>query len=155
MMILRQREGPEIELQVLGYEFSQGATDWHDLNWLKILVRVNTVGASWTGGPDPCLLTTEARELVAWLRTAAVEHPVPPLAFIEPGLSFAVAREPGEGRIPVAVTLRHAFVRNQPLVSGQPDKLPFLLYVDPEVLSTAASDLEADLLRYPVRETTP
>jgi len=151
-MILRQQEGPEIDLQILGYQCPQGVTDWHDLNWLNILVRVSTLGASWTGGPDPCLLTTEARDLAAWLRSAADGRHILPLSFIEPELSFAVAREADERGIPVAVTMRHAFVSNQPLVPGQPDELPFLLYVAPNVLLTAASDLETDLLRYPVRE---
>jgi hypothetical protein len=151
-MILRQQEGPEIDLRILGYQFPQGVTDWHDLNWLNIVVRVSTLGARWTGGPDPCLLTTEARELARWLRSAADGHHILPLNFIEPELSFAVAREADERGIPLAVTMRHAFVRNQPLVLGQPDELPFLLYVAPDVLLTAASDLEAELQRYPVRE---
>jgi hypothetical protein len=153
-MILRQTGGPAIELTILGYEFPDGGVGWHDFNWLRVFVRVESGGRSWTGGPDPCLLTTEVKELSAWLRAAA-DGWSPPPEFLEPELSFAVVRPADERGIPVAVTLRHAFVRDQTLVSGQLSELPLVLYVEPETLRAGAADLEADLLRFPVRGTGP
>jgi len=153
-MILRQRGGPTIELKVLGYEFPDGADEWHDLNWLRIQVRVESGDANWTAGPDPCLLTSEAKALAEWLRAAAAGWLAPP-EFLEPALSFAVVRPLEERGIPLAVTLRHELVSNQTLVSGPLRELPLVLYVAPEELRAAASDLEADLLRFPVRGTGP
>lgn len=153
-MILRQRGGPTIELRILGYEFPEGADEWHDLNWLRVLVRVESGSASWTGGPDPCLLTSEAKILADWLRAAADGWLAPP-EFLEPALSFAVVRSPDSRGIPLAVTLRHAFVTGQNLVSGALRELPLVLYVAPEEVRAAASDLETDLLRFPVRGTAP
>jgi hypothetical protein len=106
---------PTIELRFLGYEFPDGADDWHDLNWLRILVRVESGSASWTGGPDPCLLTSEAKVLAEWLRSAA-DGWLPPPEFLEPTLSFAVVRSPDARGIPLAVTFRHALVTGQTLV---------------------------------------
>jgi len=154
-MILRQRGGPQIELQVLGYQFPHGVSDWHDLNWLNVLVRVQTVGADWKGGPDPCLLTTEARGLVGWLRAAADGSAISPLEFIEPELSFAVARPPDTRGVPLAVTLKHAFIKDQTLVSVDVTELPLVLYVVAEDLVAAADDLESDLRRFPVRQVAP
>jgi hypothetical protein len=154
-MILRQRGGPQIELTVLGYQFPYGVSDWHDLNWLNIFVRVQTVGASWTGGPDPCLLTTEARDLAAWLRAAANGSAVTPLEFLEPELSFAVARPPDDRVVPLAVTLKHAFVKDQTLVSVQLNELPLVLHVVAEDLVAAADELDIDLRRVPVRPVAP
>ena len=154
-MILRQHGGPQIELTVVGYQFPHGVSDWHDLNWLNILVRVQTIGASWTGGPDPCLLTTEARELAAWLRAAADKSAVTPLEFIEPELSFAVARPPDDRVVPLAVTLKHAFIKDQTLVSGQVTELPLVLHVAAGDLAASADELEIDLRRFPVRESPP
>jgi hypothetical protein len=154
-MILCQRGGPQIELTVLGYQFPHGVSDWHDLNWLNILVRVQTVGAHWKGGPDPCLLTTEARELAGWLRAVADGSAVSPLEFIEPELSFAVARPSDDRGVPLAVTLKHAFIKDQMLFSVQVTELPLVLYVVPEDLAAAAEDLESDLRRFPVRQVAP
>jgi len=150
-MILRQQGGIQIEMSILGYQFPDGVHDWHDLNWLNILVRVETVGANWTGGPDPSLLTTEAQKLATWLRAAGDGRAVEHLAFLEPDLSFDVVRPPDERGIPVAVTLKHAFVKRQTLVSVPVRELPLVLYVAPADLLEAASALETDLLRFPAR----
>jgi len=154
-MILRQHSGPQIELLVLGYQFPEGLADWHDLNWLNVLVRVKTSGADWTAGPDPCLLTTEALALAGWLRAAAGGRVVAPLVFVEPALSFAVARQSDGQAVPVAVTLRHAFVKNQDLVAVPVTELPLVLHVAPADLVAAAADLETDLLHFPVRQSAP
>jgi hypothetical protein len=153
-MILRQQGGPQITLSILGYQFPDGS-DWHDLNWLNVLLRVETIGAHWTGGPDPCLLTTEAAELVVWLRAAAGGSTVKHLEFLEPELSFDIARPPEDRGIPVAVTLRQDFVKAQTLVAGLISELPLVLYVAPADLLEAAAQLENDLLRFPERHPVP
>jgi hypothetical protein len=60
-----------VSLSPAGYEFpDRRMGDWHDLNWLRIAGKVETPDGSWSFN-DPCMLTTEAAQLGAWLREAA------------------------------------------------------------------------------------
>ena len=154
-MILRQHGGPQIELAILNYQFRDGADNWHDLNWLSVQVAVKSLGAHWKN-VEPCLLTTEVRALAAWLRAAAVGRTDGPLDFVEPELSFAVVRPVEIGApIPVGVTLRHGLLKNQSLVSGTFAEVPLVLHVAPDDLQLAASDLDAEAQRFPIRQGLP
>jgi hypothetical protein len=91
---------------------------WDD-NWLVIRAEVTTPAANWSF-TEPCLLVDEARELSAWLRTAAAGrrpdakpgpegHLVPDLSFLEPVLGFSQVRwRDGTGVLRVHLSLEAA-----------------------------------------------
>jgi hypothetical protein len=152
-MILAQPDGPTIELSIVGYEFPDGGTGWHDWNWLNVEVHVRSGPAAWSGGPDACLLTTEARELAAWLRAVASgAEREPGVDFLEPELAFAVVRRLASGEVEVRITLGYLLIREQNLVPGEKlEELPIVVRVSPASLHTAAADLEASLRHWPER----
>jgi hypothetical protein len=153
-MILAQPDGPSIRIAILGYQFPEGGLGWHDWNWLNVQVQVRSGAAAWTGGPDPCLLTTEARELGVWLRAVAERsEPRASLEFLEPQLSFAMVGRPSDGVVALGVTLRWALIRDQNLVADRKvEELPLVLHVGEDALRMAAADLEVELLPWPVRQ---
>jgi hypothetical protein len=75
-----------IALRVLRYQFPGHARDGdRDSNWLTIEGAVERIDDRWSF-VDPCLLTSEAAQLVQWLR-ALPESPAQ-LDFVEPLLCF-------------------------------------------------------------------
>ena len=74
LMFLRGREGNELELSVVGYQFPDEERDPWDSNCLLVSVRVLAPQGSWAV-VDPCLTTWEAKRLVAWLVHAAGREP--------------------------------------------------------------------------------
>src|SRR3712207_3835953 len=86
VMLLRGREGNELELALVGYQFPDENTDPWDSNWLLVSVRVLGPEGSWDV-VDPCLTTWEAKRLVSWLIHAAAHDPASrPMTFTEPNL---------------------------------------------------------------------
>src|SRR5688572_1216408 len=75
----------QVDLSVVGYQFPS-ATDQWDGNWLTIRGRVAVADREWSFD-DPCLLTSEAQELGAWLmRVTNPDAEMHPLTFTEPNL---------------------------------------------------------------------
>lgn len=87
-MKLTSRNGSQLGLSIVGYQFPDLATVPYDSNWLNICVRVVHPRGSWTA-TDPSLLTYEVARLADWLdavaRGARVE---PEESFLEPNLRF-------------------------------------------------------------------
>jgi hypothetical protein len=54
-------------LDVLDYEFP-GAQEYYDANWLNVKIEASDESYAWIA-TDSCLLTTELKELCAWLRS--------------------------------------------------------------------------------------
>ncbi|HEY8719722.1 WapI family immunity protein [Pengzhenrongella sp.] len=76
-------DGAIVELSVVGYEFpvasDREAQDEYDANWLVIDGSVRTAeGRAWSW-TEPSLLTSEARELTTWLRSAATTDGAVPI----------------------------------------------------------------------------
>lgn len=155
-MLLRGREGNELELSVVGYQFPGEDRDPWDSNWLLVSVRVLAPRGSWEV-IDPCLTTWEAKHLVSWLIHAAAREPSPTaLTFTEPNLTVTALGRPGEpGRVDVeacfALELRPPWAKT---ASGGGD-----LCVDLDVergdLARAAASLLADVVRFPQRGDDP
>lgn len=90
--------GRGLRLTVEGYELPDrvpGPEGYdHDANWL--VVRLELTDRQWrTELSIPCLTTTEARELVAWLRAAADGRAQARVDFLEPVLAFRLGRQAG------------------------------------------------------------
>ena len=89
-MRLAAKNGPAVELLVMGYEFPDNHTGEYDSNWLIIAGRVTDPRGDWSFR-HPSLLTYEASRLGDWLEeVAAGQEGVPYASFIEPNLSFDV-----------------------------------------------------------------
>jgi len=155
-MLLRGREGNELELGIVGYQFPDEARDPWDSNWLLVSVRVLAPEGSWDV-VDPCLTTWEAKHLAAWLVLAAARDPsATPMAFTEPNLTVtARSASATPGRVDVracfALELRPPWSHT---ASGSGD-LCVDLDVERADLARAAASLLADLVNHPQRGADP
>jgi len=79
--------GDDLSLGIGGWRFPSIEYDQYDSNWLLIDVSATVRGRSWTTR-DPCLLTWEVADLIAWLDSLATGGQVEQeLDFMEPNLS--------------------------------------------------------------------
>ncbi|MGH9279787.1 MAG: WapI family immunity protein [Acidimicrobiales bacterium] len=157
-MLLRGREGSELELAIVGYQFPAERFDPWDSNWLLVSVRVRATEGSWEV-VDPCLTTWEGAELARWL--AAIAHRADmlaarPLSLTEPNLTITAAAVRGEAdRVAVracfALELRPPWLKS----AAGSNNLCVDLDVDRAQLARAATDLRADLDRFPQRGDDP
>jgi hypothetical protein len=155
-MLLRGREGNELEVGIVGYQFPDEDTDPWDSNWLLVSLRVLAPEGSWDV-VDPCLTTWEAKRLVSWLVLAATRDPgALPLAFTEPNLTVtARSRTSAPLRVHVracfALELRPPWART----AAGSDDLCVDLDVERNDLARAAASLLGDLVKYPQRGADP
>ena len=157
-MLLRGRQGTELELGIVGYEFPRERFDPWDSNSLLVLVRVVSPDGTWEV-VDPCLTTWEAEHLVRWLAALAQRADLlagRPLALHEPNLAVTGRSIPGEpDRVDVracfALELRPPWLKS---VAGTAS-LCVDLDVSRRELSAAALQLRADLGRFPQRGDDP
>ena len=155
-MLLRGREGNELEFGIVGYQFPDEERDPWDSNWLLVSVRVLAPEGSWEV-IDPCLTTWEAKRLVSWLIPAAAHDPAAmPMTFTEPNLTV-VAR--GRTSAPLRVHVRAGFAleRRPPwarTAAGSND-LCVDLDVERGELARAAASLLSDVVRFPQRGDDP
>ena len=70
-MLMRGRDGSELRLDVVGYQFPHIEADPWESNSLLMAVRVVSSHGTWEV-VDPCLTTWEATHLVRWLAALAV-----------------------------------------------------------------------------------
>jgi hypothetical protein len=155
-MLLRGREGNELELGIVGYQFPDEQRDPWDSNWLLVSVRVLAPEGSWDV-VDPCLTTWEAKGLVAWLVAAAAREPSSvPMTFTEPNLTVTALSRP---TAPLRVHVRACFALElRPPwahTAAGSDALCVELDVEREALARAAASLLADLVRFPQRGADP
>ena len=89
-MLLRGRDGSELQLDVVGYQFPNVEADPWDSNSLLVAVRVVSGHGTWEV-VDPCLTTWEAAHLVRWLAAlAAGDVSSVRQAFNEPNVRMSV-----------------------------------------------------------------
>jgi hypothetical protein len=89
-MRLRGRDGSELELDVVGYQFPDVEADPWDSNSLLVAVRVVSKLGAWEA-VDPCLTTWEAAHLVRWLvALASGDAGAVRQAYTEPNVRIAV-----------------------------------------------------------------
>ena len=151
-MFLRGREGNELELVVVGYQFPAEERDPWDSNALLVSVRVLAAEGSWEV-VDPCLTTWEAEGLVSWLVHAAGGDP---RTFGEPNVlisarSVAGAPRRVQLRACFALELRPPWART----AAGSDNLCVELDLDREDLARAAVALLDDTEGVPQRGDDP
>jgi hypothetical protein len=154
---LRGREGNELALSLVGYQFPDQAVDPWESNGLLVSVRVVSPQGTWEV-LDPCLTTWETSHLVAWLTAIAQGRMLGRTAALsEPNLSV---RASVESPTPDArVNLRVCFELETrppwaPTVAGSRNLCVDLDVGRPEV-GAAAADLRRDLARFPQRGDDP
>ena len=148
-MVIRERFGATFEIAPLGYQFESGVPDRHDLNRLRIQVRISGPDGT-RSAADSCLLTWELRELHQWLRLCAsseVGTAEPMLDFVDPGLAFEFV-----GGDPMLLRVETTAAQNPGAnESGPRDRRVVNLVLSPEELLNAANQLELEASRYPER----
>ncbi len=155
-MLLRGREGNELELAIVGYQFPDEERDPWDSNWLLVAVRVLAPEGSWEV-VDPCLTTSEAKRLVSWLIHAAAHDPAAmPMTFTEPNLTvIARGRTSAPLRVHVraclALELRPPWART----AAASNDLCVDLDVERGELARAAASLLGDVVKFPQRGDDP
>ena len=157
-MLLRGRQGTELELGIVGYEFPEERFDPWDSNSLLILVRVVSPDGTWEV-IDPCLTTWEAEHVIRWLAALAQRADLlagRPIGLAEPNLTVTghpIRGEPErvDVRACFALELRPPWAKS---VAGAAN-LCVDLDVSRDELATAARQLRADLGRFPQRGDDP
>jgi hypothetical protein len=155
-MLLTGREGNELEVGIVGYQFPDEGRDPWDSNWLLVSVRVLSPEGSWEV-VDPCLTTWEAKRLVSWLIHAAARDPsTVDMAFTEPNLTVT-ARSRSSAPLRVHVRACFALELRPPWAStaAGSDNLCVELDVDRSDLARAAASLLSDLVAFPQRGADP
>lgn len=151
-MQLRGKEGNELGLSLVGYQFSDETVDPWDSNALLVAVRVVSPHGTWEV-VDPCLTTWEASRLASWLTVVALAPERAEGSVDAPNVTMS-ARVKGTN-----ITLVACFeLEERPpwLVSvGGSDELCVDLDVSSADLVVAAGALRADLVRFPQRGDDP
>ncbi len=157
-MLLQGRQGTELELRIVGYQFPNERFDPWDSNWLLVSIRVVAPQGTWEV-VDPALTTWEGEQVVRWLAALAQRADLligRPLALTEPNITLSARPIPGEPHRALvqacfALELRPPWLK---AVAGSGN-----LCVDLDVaraqLASAAADLRADLTRFPQRGDDP
>jgi hypothetical protein len=155
-MRLRGREGNELALSIVGYQFPDETVDPWDSNGLLVSVRVVSPHGTWEV-VDPCLTTWEARQLATWLAAVARGAMVRPTSTLsEPNLTARVSTDfghPGHFQLRVCFELENRPPWAPTIAGGR--NLCVDLDVGAPDLASAAADLRGDLARFPQRGDDP
>jgi hypothetical protein len=83
------KDGQEVELKILGYEFPNETRDEWDSNWLRIYLIVKSNLGSWQT-VDSSLTTWEFKQLADWFKDLSENKEVEysDMTFVEPNLAF-------------------------------------------------------------------
>jgi hypothetical protein len=156
-MLLRGRDGSELELDVLGYQFPHVEADPWDSNSLLVALRVVSAHGTWEA-VDPCLTTWEAARLCRWLALlAAGDASAVRQALNEPNVRVSVnglAPDFSRARVHACFELE----TRPPWLPGPAagrDTLCVDLDLPRAELREAAVDLARQLRRFPLRGDDP
>ncbi len=155
-MRLDGADGRALELVVVGYQFpssnARSVSYVFDANWLVVDCQATDGTRTWRFH-SPCLMTTEARELAAWLdAVAAGRSDLDPTNFTEPVLEFQYVASPPERPVVRVVFRLEARPPWAAEVSNDDwDGIWLEFEMSREGLATAATDLRDELKRYPQR----
>ncbi|MBA3267427.1 MAG: hypothetical protein H0T70_04105 [Acidimicrobiia bacterium] len=151
-MELRGRDGTELGLSLVGYQFPDEAVDPWNSNALLVAVRVVSPHGTWEV-VDPCLTTWEAARLASWMTTVAVAPDRAAASVDAPNLTVS-ARVDGPR---VALIACFELEERPPwLVSvAGSDELCVELDVSSADLVVASGALRTDLVRFPQRGDDP
>jgi len=152
-MELRGREGNELVLSIVGYQFPDQAVDPWESNALLVAVRVVSPHGTWEV-VDPCLTTWEAARLASWLTAFVITGDRTPATVAAPNLTVSARSTSGS-----TIALRACFELEQrpPWLSsvGGDGELCVELEVSTADVVVAAAALRADLAQFPQRGDDP
>jgi hypothetical protein len=149
---LAGREGNELELSLVGYQYPDELVDPWDSNALLVAVRVVSPQGIWEV-VDPCLTTWESARLASWLGAVAAGPDRLGRSLVEPNLSVVASLAGGRLRLRVCFELESR-PPWAPTVQGGRDLCVDLDVARHEVVA-AAADLRTDLARFPRRGDDP
>jgi len=154
-VLLRGRQGTELGLTVVGYQFPAELIDPWESNTLLVEVRLLAPEGSWDV-VDPCLTTWEAAQIVRWLAAFAQRADLVAnraLAVNAPNVTLLGRAVKGE---PDRVAIQACFALElRPPWLGRTGDLCVDVDVDRRQLALAARQLQADLTRFPQRGDDP
>lgn len=135
-------------LTILRYQFPQHRTPGDtDSNWLMVQGEVHRGDDAWTFA-DPCLLTSELQQLIAWLKQSP--RPKSAIWFLEPLLRF----EWQSDAVDKLMLQLRAEAIPEGVLSGRArwdEGITLDLIVSPQQIETLAAGLADDLRRFPPR----
>ncbi|MEU9982848.1 hypothetical protein [Streptomyces sp. NPDC050856] len=151
-----------VELRPPGHQFPEARGYSYDDNWLVIGGSVRTADGGWSFA-DACLLSDEAREVAAWLRSvAAGTVPVsgpdapgaasPDLSFIEPVLALGLADRSEGGVVPrVHLSSEGAPPWGRAEGGAEPHRYAVEVRLDTAALLRAADEWDLAMASFPAR----
>jgi hypothetical protein len=149
---LKGREGNELGLTLVGYQFPENTTDPWDSNQLLVAVRVASRQGTWEV-TDPCLTTWEAKSLATWLlRVTAVGTAFGRSTFSEPNVTMRATRAGVPGWFELSADLE---LEERPPWAPEGGALRVELAVEEPQLLKAAKKLLSELAENPQRGDDP
>ena len=151
-MRLQGREGNELGLSIVGYQFPGETVDPWESNSLLVALRVVSPRGTWEV-VDPCLTTWEAARLAAWLAAVGVGPEGGTRILAEPNVS--VCATPTGGRLQLRICFE---LENRPpwapTIRGGRDLCVDLDVSRADAVAASAS-LRGDVRRFPRRGDDP
>ncbi|MFL5742796.1 MAG: hypothetical protein ACJ75B_21435 [Flavisolibacter sp.] len=138
------KDGQEMELKILGYQFPAHLENEWDANWLRIYLKVRSNVGHWQT-VDPSLTTGEVKELIAWFSdlSQGKEVQFSEMRFIEPNLLFQHLDKNKDGK-----TIQIRFNSESRPITADDDREYFIDFsFSNQELATIASDLTLELER--------
>lgn len=150
MLCILGSDGSLFEMRVVGYQFPELQTEWHDSNWLRIWIHVVHPKGEWSS-IDASLLTNEVEALAKWFDAIAKGHKVEAVQdFVEPHLSFRLLDH--EGGQTLAIYFESASRPRWARSETVPAEDLFIEFPLSELdLTHTAEQLRLELARYPQR----
>lgn len=147
-MKLKDLNGQEFELIVLGYQFPQIVDDEWDSNWLDIQIRVNSKKGNWIAR-DPSLETIEIKLLAEWFLAISNDKKVEEIWFTEPCLKFDLINKT-EDMVTIRIFINYEMKPEKIKVDDEEDFfIDYLL--DKKELIQASKELKEYFKEFPVR----
>jgi hypothetical protein len=142
------KDGQEVELKILGYQFDTDFDNEWDANWLRIYLNVKSNVGHWQT-VDPSLLTEEVKRLTQWFADLSNEKEVDTeVDFIEPNLSFQLLDSSKDNK-----TIQIKFdVESKPQSADDVKDYQIAFAFTNDELSEIANGLLVELDRFPFRQ---
>lgn len=141
------KDGQEVELKILGYEFPTDFNNRWDANWLRIYLNVKSKVGHWQT-VDPSLLTEEIKRLIGWFSDVSNDNEVnSEMNFIEPNVSFQLLDKSKDKNI---VQIKFDFESRPRSADDEKDYVIVFNFSNYE-LSEIANELTLELERFPYR----
>lgn len=143
------KDGQEVELKILGYQFATNFDNDWDANWLRIYLKVKSDVGHWQT-VAPSLTTWETKQLIQWFANLSQDKEVEfaDLTFVEPELSFQLLDKTKDTN-----TVQMNFDLGLRPQSADDDKEYFVVFqFSNHDLATIAKDLTAEYEKFPIRD---